>query len=64
MDYGDIFAPVARLATLRMLIAIAARFKMYTCHMDVVTAFLYGDVDRVLYMEAPEGVRQVIRFGD
>ena len=55
MDYDDIFAPVARLTTLRMLMALGARMKMVTCHMDVVTAFLYGDIDRELYMEAPDG---------
>ena len=55
MDYDDIFAPVARIASLRVLLALAARLKMTTRHMDVVTAFLHGDIDIEQYMECPEG---------
>ena len=38
-----------------MLIAIASILNMVIHHMDVKTAFLYGDLDEKNYLEQPEG---------
>lgn len=56
VDFGDTYAPVARLVSLRLLLAIAASQRWEIHHMDVVTAFLNPPIDHVVYMELPEGI--------
>ena len=53
-DFDETFAPVARFATIRTLFAIAAGLGLRVHHMDVKTAFLYGDVNEEIYVEQPE----------
>lgn len=55
IDYNQTFSPVTKLGTVRSLISIAASEKMHLMQFDVSTAFLYGDLDEVIYMEQPEG---------
>ncbi|KAK9125539.1 hypothetical protein Scep_014385 [Stephania cephalantha] len=55
IDYFDTYSPVARIATIRLLIAIAAINKLVIHQMDVKTAFLNGELDEEIYMEQPEG---------
>ncbi|CAG9135108.1 unnamed protein product [Plutella xylostella] len=55
VDYEETFAPVVRYSTIRMLLAIAAEYNMEIDHMDVITAFLNGDLKEQVYMEQPEG---------
>jgi len=59
MDYLDTFAPVTKLASIRILLAIAAVEDLEIHQMDVVTAFLLGDLDEEIYMEQPEGFTKV-----
>jgi hypothetical protein len=54
-EFGETYAPVARLTSLRMLIALSARHGWQVHHMDVVTAFLNPSVDEEVYMALPEG---------
>ena len=54
-DFDETFAPVARFATIRTLFAIAAGLGLRVHHMDVKTAFLYGDLNEEIYVEQPEG---------
>jgi hypothetical protein len=56
IDYEETFAPVARLVSLRMLLALAARNDWEIEQMDVVTAFLNPDIDGEVYMELPDGI--------
>jgi hypothetical protein len=53
--YFDTYAPVARIASIRVLLALASIFNLYVHQMDVKTAFLNGDLDEEVYMEQPEG---------
>ena len=55
IDYLDTYAPVVKLASIRILLAIAAVFGLEIHQMDVVTAFLAGDLKEEIYMEQPEG---------
>lgn len=54
-DYAETYAPVAKLTTLRILLAVANRFDMYIHQMDVKSAFLNGDLDEDIFMVPPEG---------
>ena len=55
LDYWDTFASVAKLVSLRILLAIAAFEDLEIHQMDVVLAFLAGNIDGDVYMEQPEG---------
>ena len=56
VDYLETYAPVVKLASLRILLAIAA-FYGYEIHQgDIKTAYLLGQLTEEIYMEIPEGV--------
>ncbi|CAI7856409.1 unnamed protein product [Closterium sp. NIES-54] len=55
IDFQEVFAPVAKAPTLRLLLAAAAVCGWKVEQMDVKTAFLYGVVDEEIYMKQPEG---------
>lgn len=56
IDYFETFAPVARTASIRMVLALAARNRLILHQMDVKSAFLYGKIDYEAYMSPPEGI--------
>jgi len=55
LDFGETYAPVARLEGIQMLLAFAAHhdFKLY--QMDVKGAFLNGPIQELVYVEQPLG---------
>lgn len=55
VDYGETFSPVARLSSIRLLMAFAVKLNLEIDHLDVETAFLNGNLDEEIYMEQPEG---------
>lgn len=55
-DYGETFASVARFSTLRALLAVAAELDWEVDQIDVVGAYLQGDLDEEIYARLPEGV--------
>ena len=55
VDFFDIFAPVARLDTIRLLLAIAAQKGWKVYQLDVKSAFLNGFLEEEIYVEQPEG---------
>src|SRR5205823_7852929 len=55
IDYLDTYAPVVKLASIRILLAIAAIYDLHIHQMDVVTAFLAGELEEEIYMEQLEG---------
>jgi len=57
VNYGETFAPVARIESVRTLLAVAAARNYAVERFDVSTAFLYGQVDEDIYLEPPEGVQ-------
>jgi hypothetical protein len=56
LDYFDTYAPVARIATIRTLIALASIYNFEIHQMDVKTAFLNGELEEEIYMHQPEGL--------
>ena len=55
IDYFDTYAPVARISTIRLLIALASIHNLIIHQMDVKTAFLNGELDEEVYMNQPQG---------
>ena len=51
IDYFDTYSPVARIATIRVLVALASIHKMVIHQMDVKTTFLNGDLEEEVYMQ-------------
>ena len=56
-DYGNIFAPVVRYTTIRMLLALCAHYGLYKTHLDAPKAFTQADLDTPLYMKPPPGIK-------
>ena len=59
VDYFDTFAPVARLASIRAVLAFAAAENLETGQIDVKGAYLNGELsaDEVVYMKQPPRLR-------
>lgn len=55
LNYEDKFSPVAKLTTIRVLLALAVSKGWTLWKMDVSKTFLYGDLDHVIHMEQPMG---------
>lgn len=56
IDYTETFSPVVRYASIRFLVAMAARLDLDIDQMDVVTAFLQGDLKEEVYMKQPDSL--------
>ena len=55
VEDDEVFAPVARIETVRVLLALAAQEDWKVHHMDVKSAFLNGDLTEEVYVEQPLG---------
>jgi hypothetical protein len=55
VDFDEVFAPVARLDTVRLILAMAANRGWQVHHLDVKLAFLRGELEEEVYVKQPEG---------
>jgi hypothetical protein len=62
VDFDEVFALVARIETVRVLLALAAQGGWEVHHMDVKSAFLNGDLSETMYVQQPPGF--VVGDGD
>ena len=53
LDFGETFAPVARLEAIRILLAYASYHNMKLFQMDVKSAFLNGFINKLVFVEQP-----------
>ena len=55
VDYNEVFAPVARLDTIRLVLALAAQRGWTVYQLDVKSAFLHGVLNEEVFVEQPCG---------
>ena len=55
IDYQATFAPVIRYDSVRVFLALSAKFGLKVHQMDVVTAFLNSPIDTDIYVKPPPG---------
>ncbi|KAJ9558226.1 hypothetical protein OSB04_012840 [Centaurea solstitialis] len=57
IDYEETSSPVMDVITFRYLISLVVSEKLNMQLMDVVIAYLYGDLDTEIYMRVPDGLK-------
>ncbi|GJX98611.1 putative ribonuclease H-like domain-containing protein [Tanacetum coccineum] len=55
IDYDEVFAPMARIETIRIFLAFASYIGFIVYQMDVKSAFLYDTIDEEVYVSQPLG---------
>lgn len=54
VDFHETYAPVARLSSIRLLMALAVKNGLSIHQLDVSTAFLNGELEEEVFMEIPD----------
>ena len=52
---NEIFSPVVKMSTIRLVLGMVAAENLHLEQLDVKTAFLHGDLEEDIYMIQPEG---------
>lgn len=55
IDYNEVFAPIARWDTIRVILALAASKGWNVFQLDVKSAFLHGELSEDVYVNQPSG---------
>ena len=58
VDFNETFAPVAKVSTIRCILALGAKMDFEMHQMDMKTAFLNGNLEDDIYMDQPQGFVQ------
>ena len=58
MDYTEIYSPVVRHASIRVLLSLVVQFNMFLEQLDVKTTFLHWHLEEKIYMSQPEGFEE------
>jgi len=53
IDYMEVFALVARLDTIRLILALAAQYEWVIFQLDVNSAFFHGKLEEEVFIEQP-----------
>lgn len=58
INYSEVFAPVARMDTVRIILALVAQNGWTVYQLDIKSAFLHGKLSEEVYVEQPKGYVQ------
>ena len=58
IDYNEVFLPIVKHSSIRILLALVAQYELELNQLDVKTAtFLHGDLEEEIYMSQPTGFK-------
>jgi len=57
-ELTETYSPVCPIELIRITLSIATTNRMQIVTMDVVTAYLYGKIEREIYLRIPEGLNR------
>jgi len=55
LDFDQVFSPVVCFETVCLILALATLENWYITGLDIQSAYLYGKLNKEIYMEQPEG---------
>ncbi|KAE8729558.1 hypothetical protein F3Y22_tig00003507pilonHSYRG00010 [Hibiscus syriacus] len=55
IDYNEIFSPVVKLSTIRLVLKIVAAENLHLEQLDVKITFIHDDLEEEIYMSQPKG---------
>ena len=55
IDYSEIFSPVVKMSTIRLVPRMVAVENLHLKQLDMKTTFLHGDLEEDIYMSQPKG---------
>lgn len=58
VDFTEVFAPVSKYSTLRVLLSVVVEYGLYLQQLDVKTAFLNGELEEDIWMVQPPGYEE------
>jgi len=59
LDYNEVFSPVVKHSSIRILFALVAQYELELDQLDVKTAFLHGDIEEEIYMSQLMGLKTI-----
>ena len=59
VDFSDNYAPLGNDITFRVIMVLRLIYNLHAVLLDVETAFLYGKLEKEIYMEIPTGYKEV-----
>ncbi|KAL2226309.1 UNVERIFIED_CONTAM: Retrovirus-related Pol polyprotein from transposon TNT 1-94 [Sesamum indicum] len=62
IDFTDVFTPVVKLTTIRLVLSMVAAENLELQQMDVKTAFLHGDLEEEIYMAPRQWYKKFDNF--
>jgi len=54
IDYNEIFSPVVKHTSIRMLLAMVTQFALELKQIDIKIVFLHGELEERIYMKQPK----------
>jgi hypothetical protein len=57
IDFNELFSSVVNFESVQLILALSALKNYYCVNVDVRNAYLYGKLDKEIYMRQPEGFR-------
>lgn len=61
IDFNEVFVPVARIETIRLLVSLAAANRWEVHHLDVKIAFLDGELKETMYLNQRASRKKDVR---